>query len=164
MDGNLSCTRLRYYPPEKQGLRPPSANLGSNQRTLRYYPPEKQGLRRRFGRPLCGGLAAQILSSRKTRIKTPQVFAVRPRLYPQILSSRKTRIKTFNLKWIWHFFSLLRYYPPEKQGLRLIFFVSRVEFETLRYYPPEKQGLRPDSHPQKFLKFFSDTILQKNKD
>ena len=46
MDGNLSCTRLRYYPPEKQGLRPPSANLGSNQRTLRYYPPEKQGLRR----------------------------------------------------------------------------------------------------------------------
>ena len=58
----------------------------------------------------------------------------------------------------------LRYYPPEKQGLRHAYLLSIIISFILRYYPPEKQGLR--------LKFFlrltintdSDTILQKNKD
>ena len=63
-------------------------------------------------------------------------------------------------------FITLRYYPPEKQGLRhTLFSLVPVEEEELRYYPPEKQGLRqrggfrdaPD--PDR-----SDTILQKNKD
>ena len=59
----------------------------------------------------------------------------------QILSSRKTRIKTG-----------LDAQPVAVDG-------------HLRYYPPEKQGLR---HLEKLIvrKFaiFSDTILQKNKD
>ena len=40
------CIALRYYPPEKQGLR--QSRLTMNDPcapALRYYPPEKQGLR-----------------------------------------------------------------------------------------------------------------------
>ena len=39
----------------------------------------------------------------------------------------------------------LRYYPPEKQGLRLGRENVRIRKVRLRYYPPEKQGLRLDS-------------------
>ena len=60
---------------------------------------------------------------------------------------------------------ILRYYPPEKQGLRQIELFHGVLFIVLRYYPPEKQGLRlPQISPQAKYKFPSDTILQKNKD
>ena len=59
----------------------------------------------------------------------------------QILSSRKTRIKT-----------------PQR------FRVAKKGF-PLRYYPPEKQGLRPGRvAPFDGKLFSSDTILQKNKD
>ena len=38
-------------------------------------------------------------------------------------------------------------------------------YKYLRYYPPEKQGLRHGKNAiHKFLFLFSDTILQKNKD
>ena len=36
----------------------------------------------------------------------------------------------------------LRYYPPEKQGLRRLISSIFVTSNSLRYYPPEKQGLR----------------------
>ena len=68
---------------------------------------------------LLDGSKAQILSSRKTRIKTSNQQVEGPEVQgTQILSSRKTRIKTCTrrpsvLPWE------LRYYPPEKQGLRL---------------------------------------------
>ena len=133
---------------------------------LRYYPPEKQGLRQ-WCNPLEDDLlVAQILSSRKTRIKT-EAWGTYPqspcplRYYPpekqglrhpcrlpdsvieqpQILSSRKTRIKTDGIP-------LLGYFPP-----------------YLRYYPPEKQGLRhsPLAGTRSMWRV-SDTILQKNKD
>ena len=61
-------------------------------------------------------------------------------------------------------FRSLRYYPPEKQGLRLPNAFTFFAVAGLRYYPPEKQGLR-QTVPKISLKIeFSDTILQKNKD
>ena len=42
---------------------------------------------------------------------------------------------------------LLRYYPPEKQGLRRLAEQLAAVLEQLRYYPPEKQGLRPFLFP-----------------
>ena len=40
-------------------------------------------------------------------------------------------------------FVFLRYYPPEKQGLRLLVYSLNGYSSALRYYPPEKQqGLR----------------------
>ena len=69
------------------------------------------------------------------------VEPVRHTAPPQILSSRKTRIKTLP--------------PPDH--------IDRADI--LRYYPPEKQGLRqPQPFPHAYLHDFSDTILQKNKD
>ena len=41
---------------------------------------------------------------------------------------------------------VLRYYPPEKQGLRRSRGSPSGILTLLRYYPPEKQGLRPKSH------------------
>ena len=62
---------LRYYPPEKQGLRLAGLLDGHQQVfELRYYPPEKQGLRQILHRSQCRCTPTQILSSRKTRIKT----------------------------------------------------------------------------------------------
>ena len=64
-------------------------------------------------------LSTQILSSRKTRIKTPLKLCPIPRhKRTQILSSRKTRIKTLIENQISFHNDKLRYYPPEKQGLR----------------------------------------------
>ena len=62
-------------------------------------------------------------------------------LLPQILSSRKTRIKTKKIVLLIHCV-FLRYYPPEKQGLRRILAGVSASICRLRYYPPEKQGLR----------------------
>ena len=65
---------------------------------------------------------------------------------------------------IW-FFMFLRYYPPEKQGLRHNSLCAIMPPIGLRYYPPEKQGLRRDKNIFHILYLkFSDTILQKNKD
>ena len=61
---------LRYYPPEKQGLRQVPFARFEDFDFLRYYPPEKQGLRLARGISLVRLISAQILSSRKTRIKT----------------------------------------------------------------------------------------------
>ena len=87
----------------------------------------------------------------------------------QILSSRKTRIKTASYGAACKRVATLRYYPPEKQGLRLalhwqIFSICHTQIlssrktriktlqrsfmaalNILRYYPPEKQGLRQDA-------------------
>ena len=183
---------LRYYPPEKQGLRHivqqrfevfPCSQILSSRKTriktsfrvraqrdlqfLRYYPPEKQGLRR-FILKLCGAIISQILSSRKTRIKTERVSSFRVRAQTQILSSRKTRIKTHVISSLFCRSFPLRYYPPEKQGLRptsctficagkssqilssrktriktVLRYTYCSRLRELRYYPPEKQGLRP---------------------
>ena len=109
---------LRYYPPEKQGLRHPCLILTLRVFHLRYYPPEKQGLRPETISSSFGTVSPQILSSRKTRIKTTHRPTMRS-------------------------FLLLRYYPPEKQGLRLFERnTHRPTMRSLRYYPPEKQGLR----------------------
>ena len=60
---------------------------------------------------------------------------------------------------------VLRYYPPEKQGLRLHDVFCCFHDVCLRYYPPEKQGLRQFRFIiHHFFIYFSDTILQKNKD
>ena len=135
---------LRYYPPEKQGLRRNrTRRLLGQANILRYYPPEKQGLR---------------LQSHAASPWSGQ---------SQILSSRKTRIKTHLCRWTRRLLRL-RYYPPEKQGLRheditnfkaqsgaQILSSRKTRIKTaapppkglptdaLRYYPPEKQGLRP---------------------
>ena len=62
--------RLRYYPPEKQGLRQDLLTLPHTSPQLRYYPPEKQGLRLLYLYGYRECRQPQILSSRKTRIKT----------------------------------------------------------------------------------------------
>ena len=137
--------RLRYYPPEKQGLRQffrrlslriPRPQILSSRKTriktsygkglkttvgyLRYYPPEKQGLRPPSWRRMRRTFHSQILSSRKTRIKTKHELRLSfPDVVSQILSSRKTRIKTASIGVMLPCFRRLRYYPPEKQGLRL---------------------------------------------
>ena len=61
---------LRYYPPEKQGLRHFLSPGQCKRGNLRYYPPEKQGLRPDTDNEIVFLYRAQILSSRKTRIKT----------------------------------------------------------------------------------------------
>ena len=110
---------LRYYPPEKQGLRPWLIRTQGRQMPLRYYPPEKQGLRRLQFLPLWRNVLPQILSSRKTRIKTNSARPWwQPERLSQILSSRKTRIKTARESRYSLYVAILRYYPPEKQGLR----------------------------------------------
>ncbi len=134
---------------------------------LRYYPPEKQGLRQRAMPAYSHWPSPQILSSRKTRIKTQVVILAIELLSPQILSSRKTRIKTPRFPRFSVSVPRLRYYPPEKQGLRptlstriprnrysQILSSRKTRIKTslladatpatnrLRYYPPEKQGLR----------------------
>ena len=58
----------------------------------------------------------------------------------------------------------LRYYPPEKQGLRLNMEIPCLPSIILRYYPPEKQGLRLTVPSLNGVRIHSDTILQKNKD
>ena len=45
---SLELNRLRYYPPEKQGLRQRPVHCYKRTGFLRYYPPEKQGLRLNF--------------------------------------------------------------------------------------------------------------------
>ena len=86
---------LRYYPPEKQGLRQPVVCSTTGKAVeLRYYPPEKQGLRLEVLTAVSGDFGPQILSSRKTRIKTGKTSPVSSSRHTQILSSRKTRIKT----------------------------------------------------------------------
>ena len=85
---------------------------------------------------------SQILSSRKTRIKTISELAFISLNIAQILSSRKTRIKTRLKALEINFVIYLRYYPPEKQGLRPTEDAHRCFICRLRYYPPEKQGLR----------------------
>ena len=133
---------LRYYPPEKQGLRPlicqdkPLPRLG-----LRYYPPEKQGLRLPARLQDCFCWIAQILSSRKTRIKTSA---------STFFASRA---------------SFLRYYPPEKQGLRRASCARKAINLLSQILSSRKTRIKTLSLPcQTPCNRHSDTILQKNKD
>ena len=93
-------------------------------------------------RSMCRVPAPQILSSRKTRIKTHLYLILKGLLlFSQILSSRKTRIKTLSR------------------------FLDSFTRKPLRYYPPEKQGLRRSVLRELYeVSDLSDTILQKNKD
>ena len=138
----LKLNQLRYYPPEKQGLRPWCSPIQSIRfDSLRYYPPEKQGLR------LLGGTQSRVFF--RLRYYPPEKQGLRrppageDLYYPcsQILSSRKTRIKTRLWSWCCCWSAGLRYYPPEKQGLR--------------HHRIQSSGHNP---------LGSDTILQKNKD
>ena len=181
---------LRYYPPEKQGLRHVLLRRWQVKKGLRYYPPEKQGLRHIPIFCIGAHRNPQILSSRKTRIKTIAALncstvRVSLRYYPPEKQGLRPTGRGVNPPLL----DGLRYYPPEKQGLRRILAGTSASICRLRYYPPEKQGLRPAfvgwrrliynsqilSSRKTRIKTLtssevasdgpdSDTILQKNKD
>ena len=138
----VARSSLRYYPPEKQGLRQDEPCIGAALLIcLRYYPPEKQGLRQ-TANLLTTSAALRYYPPEKQGLRPERSEAAALRRESQILSSRKTRIKTYVRRLVRKLLLALRYYPPEKQGLRLVrkFFIFGRE-PLLRYYPPEKQGL-----------------------
>ena len=109
---------------------------------------------------------AQILSSRKTRIKTqPRLAALFQSTSAQILSSRKTRIKTLGPLYDPILKKNLRYYPPEKQGLRHKQHGCYTFLKPTQILSSRKTRIKTSLHPSKRTSMrASDTSLQKNKD
>ena len=116
---------------------------------------------------ISSSLGTQILSSRKTRIKTAAISSgVNAREDSQILSSRKTRIKTLLTACPCRLRQTTQILSSRKTRIKTIIYMCiGLTIMELRYYPPEKQGLRlplEDLNTSSLAP--SDTILQKNKD
>ena len=103
----------------------------------------KTRIKTRLGKFVLRLVLAQILSSRKTRIKTNSRPPTNSELSSQILSSRKTRIKTLEVSPSSAAKDGTQILSSRKTRIKTTRHLSaRLCSPYLRYYPPEKQGLR----------------------